>query len=357
VLGASANDGSALSPTSVIDFNDNYGGVTTTLCTLTIGTTVGGECLPPVGLPGTTAAGVNVFTGVYTGDATHTPSSSPSITINVAPDLTTAMLVGTPNPSSQGQPVTLTATVTGNFAAPTGPVVFTYGNVVLGSANLVAGGGFSSTATLTTTALPLGTDVVTATYAATLNFNAASASFTETITASLAGSFTITVTPTPVTVGVGYSTLLVVTVTPQNGFAQGVNLTCANLPTEASCFFDSPTIAAGGGTTNLVVGTTAPHTCGATQPYFLGSNSGGPGIAPVALPALAGLALLLVPGRRRWLRSLIAMAVVAAATQMTGCGTCTDLGTRPATYTFQVTGTATGSSTTQAQSVTLTVAI
>jgi hypothetical protein len=205
--------------------------------------------------------------------------------------------------------------------------------------------------------LPQGTDVVTATYAATPNFNGALATFTETITASLAGSFSITVTPTPVTVGVGYSTLLVVTVTPQNGFAQGVNLTCANLPTEASCLFDNAAIAPGGGTTNLVVGTTAPHTCGTTQPYFLGSNGGGPGIAPVALPALAGLALMFVPGKRRWLRSLIAMAVVAAATQMTGCGTCSDLGTRPATYTFQVVGTASSSSTTQAQSVTLTVTI
>jgi hypothetical protein len=357
VLSTTPSDGVALSPTSAINFNDNYNGVTTTLCTLVLGTGGGGTCLPPVGGPGTTPTGINVFTGVYPGDANHTGSSSIPITINVAPDTTTATLTGTPNPSPQGQPVTFTATVTGNAAAPTGPVVFTYGTMVLGSAQLVAGSGFSSTATLTTTVLPQGTDVITATYAATTNFNAASASFTETITQSLAGSFTITVTPSPVSVGVGYSALLMVTVTPRNGFVQGVNLTCANLPGEASCFFDNPAIAVGGGTSNLVLSTSAPHTCGTTTPYFLGSNSGGGGPWPMGLGALAGVAMLFVPGKRRWLRSLIAVAVVAAATQITGCGTCTDLGTRPATYTFHVVGTATGSSTTQAQSVTLTVTI
>jgi hypothetical protein len=357
VLSTTANDGSALSPASAISFTDNYNGVTTTLCTLVIGSGAGGTCLPPVGDPGTTLTGINVFTGVYPGDATHTGSSSIPVTINVAPDTTTATLTGAPNPSPQGRPVTFTATVTGNFAAPTGPVVFTYGGTVLGPANLVAGAGLSSTATLTTTLLPQGTDVITATYAPTLNFNGASATFRETITASLAGSFTVTVTPTPVTVGVGYSTLLVVTVTPQNGFAKNVNLTCANLPSEASCFFDSPSIAAGGGTTNLVVGTTAPHTCGTTTPYFLGSNSGGGGPWPMGLGALAGVAMLFIPGKKRWLKAMMALAVVAAMTQMTGCGTCTDLGTRPATYTFQVVGTAAGSSATQTQIVTLTVTI
>ena len=67
--------------------------------------------------------------------------------------------------------------------------------------------------------------------------------------------------------------------------------------------------------------------------------------------------LLIVPGRRRWLRALVAVAVVAAVTQISGCGTCTDLGTRPATYTFQVAGTAASSSTATTQTVTMNVTI
>jgi hypothetical protein len=105
------------------------------------------------------------------------------------------------------------------------------------------------------------------------------------------------------------------------------------------------------------VQTTSPHTCGTTTPYFYGSLGKGPLAAPFALPAMAGLVLLIVPGRRRWLRALLAVAAVASIAQISGCSTCTDLGTRPATYTFQVTGTATGSSTTQAQAVTMTVTI
>jgi hypothetical protein len=189
-----------------------------------------------------------------------------------------------------------------------------------------------------------------------MDFNGASASFTETITSSLAGSFKLTIVPNPVNVGVGYATLLAVTVTPVNGFSQDVKLSCANLPYEGSCFFDSPTITGGSGSTNLVVGTTAPHSCGTTQPYFLGSNGGG-GLAPYALPAIAGLLAIFLPGRRRWLRSLVAVVLVAAATQMSGCGNCTDLGTRPATYTFTVTGTSSGTSEVEAQTVTITVTI
>ncbi|MDP9049605.1 MAG: FG-GAP-like repeat-containing protein [Acidobacteriota bacterium] len=354
VTGVTANDNSTLSAASVIDFNDNYNGVTTTLCVLPIGPPVVG-CPAAVGTTLGTGVGTHVFTSVYLGDATHTGSSSPSVTIHVLPDTTTATLVGTPNPSPALLPVTFTATVTGNIVAPTGPIAFVFGNTLLQQTNLVPGSGSTSTATFTTSSLPVGNDLITVTYGSTLDFNAASASFTETVTPSLAGRFKLAVAPSPVTVGVGYSTLLTVTVTPVGGFAQDVTLSCANLPPEATCFFDSATIAGGNGSTNLVVATTAPHSCGSTQPYFLGANGGG--VAPYVLPAMAGLLALFIPGKRRWLRALIALAVVSAATQMTGCGNCTDLGTRPATYKFVVSGAAAGSSEIEAQSVTITVAI
>lgn len=360
---AYANDGSAL--TGNLNMLDAYTGPDAPppnpLCSVLAG--VAGACPNSVGTTEGTSVGLNVLTADYPGDATHAASTSGPIAITVLPDLTSQpTLAGAPNPSPLGQAVTFTATLTGNYAAPTGPVQFietfppTATVVLLGSANLVPGTGLTSTATFTTTTLPLGTDTITAGYAATQNFGAATfPTITETITPSLAGSFTLSVTPNPASVGVGYSTLLTVTVTPQNGFVQSVNLACANLPNEASCFFDSSTLTNGGGSTSLVVGTSAPHTCGTDQPYFLGQNGGGAG--RVAWPALAGLAALLLPGRRRWLRGLIALAAVAALTQMTGCSTCTDLGTRPATYTFQVTGTAAGTGEVQAQPVTITVTI
>jgi hypothetical protein len=356
-LGESANDGSAL--TGNVELIDTYTGADVPpplpLCVLPV---TGGACPNSVGTTQGTSVGLNVLTAYYPGDATHTASTSPPIAITVVPDLTSAMLTGSPNPSPALLPVTFTATVTGNYAAPTGPVAFFFGNTLLGQVNLVpSASGNTSTATLTTSILPVGNDLITMTYGATMNFAAAGASFTETITPSISGNFTISVTPASASVGVGYSTLLVVKVTPLNGFSQGVNLSCANLPSEATCFFDIANLTAGNYTTDLVIGTTAPHSCGASTPYFLGSNGGGPGVAPFALPAIAGLLAIFLPGRRRWMRSLLAVILVAGMTHLTGCGNCTDLGTRPATYTFQVTGAATGTSEVESQPVTITVKI
>ena len=354
-LDARSTDNSPL--TGTVQLIDTYTGPDVPppnpLCVLPI---VGGACANSVGTTQGTSIGLNVLTAFYPGDATHTASTSLPTAITVLPDTTSATLTGSPNPSAALLPVTFTATVTGNFVAPTGPIAFTFGNTLLGQVQLVPGAGKTSTASVTTSILPVGNDVINVFYGATENFNSASASFTETITSSLAGSFKLTIAPNPVNVGVGYAGLLAVTVTPVNGFSQDVKLSCANLPYEGSCFFDSTTITGGSGTTNLVVGTTAPHTCGTTQPYFLGSNGGG-GLAPYALPAIAGLLAIFLPGRRRWLRTLLAVVLVAAATHLTGCGTCTDLGTRPATYTFTVTGTSSGTSEVEAQTVTITVTI
>jgi hypothetical protein len=360
-----ALDGGALPGT--VSIYDAYTGAAppppSPLCTLPTGT--GGTCPASVGTTVGTSVGTNVITATYSGDSTHTGSTTmPGVTITVLQDTNTGSLSGAPNPSPLGQPVTFTATFTGNYAAPTGTVQFvelfppTTSAVVLGSATLVPGPGLSSTATFTTTALPLGTDSIQADYAATTDFAAANSPvITETVTPSVAGSFTLAVVPSPLSIGVGLGAQLDVTVTPQNGFSQSVNLACSNLPYEATCIFVNPTIAGGGGSTTLIVETTAPHSCGASTPYFYGAGGRGPLAAPFALPALAGLLLLIVPGKRRWLRALVVVAAVAAATQITGCSTCTDLGTRPGTYSFQVTGTAATSSEVQAQTVTITVAI
>jgi Big-like domain-containing protein len=72
----------------------------------------------------------------------------------------TTSVASSPNPSTYGQPVMLTATV--NSAAPggaTGKVTFKNGTTTLGIAMLSAG-----TASLTTTKLPVGTLSLTAGY-------------------------------------------------------------------------------------------------------------------------------------------------------------------------------------------------
>ena len=72
---------------------------------------------------------------------------------------TAANLSSSPNPSTQGQAVTFTATITSPTVVPTGPVTFTAGKTVLGTAQLSGG-----KAKLTISTLAVGSTKVTATY-------------------------------------------------------------------------------------------------------------------------------------------------------------------------------------------------
>jgi hypothetical protein len=338
------------------------------LCTLQASSTT--PCNANVGTG--TPAGTHVYYSVYSGDPNYIGSTSPTVTITVTRDTPAVTVTSSLNPAPSGQAVTLTATLLGAnaplgtalspvglYLPATGTVVFMNGSTTLCSSTLTAdSSNIFSTATCTTSTLPVGTDQITVSYAGDTNFlPAIPGSFPETITKVNAADFTVSATPNPASVGVGYAALLTVMVTANNGFAEGVNLTCGSLPNEATCTFAPAAIPSGGGTSMLIVLTTAPHSCGTTEPYFLGGNGGGPHLAPFALPALAGLVAFLIPGKRRWLRALMALIVVAGITQMTGCGNCTDLGTRPATYTFQVIGTSTGTGVVQSQTVTLNITI
>ncbi len=374
VTSVTASNPSTLLGTTVL--NDVYNGVQLPpLCTLQ--TLSMNPCPPSVGTG--TQAGVNVFTSSYvpgTQDAINGPSTSPSVTITVTRDTVMATVVGSPSAVPVGQPVTLTATLAGvnaplgtaaspvgYYLPPSGTVVFMEGGTALtcnSAATLVPSAtGVNSTATCTTSALPVGTDAVTVSYGGDLDFQptTSATAFNQTITPLVAPSFSLAATPNPVSVGVGYDAVLTVTVTPQNGFSEGVSLACGALPSEATCIFTSAAVAPGGGTSTLFVQTTSPHGCGTSQPYFVGGNGGGPGLVPLALPALAGLIAIFIPGKRRWLRALLAVSVTAGFLSIAGCGNCTDLGTRPATYTFQVIGTSTTTGEIQSQTVTLNVTI
>jgi hypothetical protein len=67
--------------------------------------------------------------------------------------------------------------------------------------------------------------------------------------------------------------------------------------------------------------------------------------------------LLCVPRRRTSIRPLLSLLLAALTlASLSGCGNCTDLGTRPGTYTIQITGTSIGDTpTTISQKLTVTV--
>ena len=170
--------------------------------------------------------------------------------------------------------------------------------------------------------------------------------------ASAGTGFVMTVTPTVVSVGAGNTTSVSVTITDLNNFSQPVQLSCSGLPNEASCTFAMSLIPAGGGTTTLLVGAAAPHNCGSNVPYFVAGSRRGVGI-------FAAMVMCFFARRRRLLKGVVLALAICIWPLLSGCGgNCTDLGTKPGSYTFTVTGTSTGSPVvTQMQVMKMTVTI
>jgi hypothetical protein len=125
----------------------------TPLCT---GTTLGGIATCTTSF---TLTGSHVITAAYSGDLYHNPSSA-ALKETVTPYPSTTAVISAPNPSTYGQSVTLTATVTsGEAGGPTGTVAFYVGSTKWGLGTLSGG-----VATFTTTKLPKGTLTITADY-------------------------------------------------------------------------------------------------------------------------------------------------------------------------------------------------
>ena len=163
-------------------------------------------------------------------------SETPATVVFTIHSPTTATLTATPNPSINGQSVTMTATITASLSGtPTGAVQFWNGATSLGTATLSSG-----VATLSTTALPVGALTLQASYLGAGNFIASNSvpydqKVNETTTTALTSSlnpanvgqkvtFTATVTPsvsgTPTgTVSLYQGSSLVATSTLSGGVA------------------------------------------------------------------------------------------------------------------------------------------
>ncbi len=326
----SSNDGSTL--TGTVTFYDG----TINICTIPVTQTTSCPASAGTGF----AVGSHMLTAAYSGDTTHLGSISNGVPIMVVPDATTITLTSSANPGLYGQSVAFTATAQAAHATPTGPVSFLDGSTVLGAATLNSSG----VATFNTASLEPGSHTITATYAGdTKTAASSSTALIEAVNAPPTtgqNPFTLTVTGSP-TVDIGDAVNLLVTVAPQTGSIQPVQLSCAGLPSESTCTFGTATLPVNGGTTSLQITTMFPHSCESAA-----SSSQSAGL-PFAGPALTGLMLLFLPRRRRKalkgpLLAIIAVCGVATLTTLTGCGNCTDLGTRPGDYTINVIGASTG---------------
>jgi hypothetical protein len=116
------------------------------------------------------------LTAMYMGDENNLSSTSSVVDQVITETTSSATLSSSLNPSTAGQAVTFTATITSPTVGATGPVIFTAGKTVLGTAQL--GGG---KAKLTISTLPVGSTTVTATYYGDSNIAKSSASVKQSV--------------------------------------------------------------------------------------------------------------------------------------------------------------------------------
>jgi sugar lactone lactonase YvrE len=286
--------------------------------------------------------GALIMTAAYSGNAGFGGSTSSALTETVvaaAPVTTTTTLTVSPDPAFDGQPATLTATVSpAPTGSPAGTVSFYSGTTLLGMGTLDASG----VATFTSGSLVVGADSLTAVYAGDAGFAAStSAALTLTVTTS----FSVTAPTTAVPVAPGGAVTVDLTVPPLGGaFNSVVTLSASGLPAGATATFNPPTVTPGSAGAPSVM-TIQLATLAAGIPANLPADHPKLPAAPFAIViGLFGTGLSAVFGRKRSSRQfalvLLLTSLGVTASVLTGCGGGFQNSQTPAgNYTITVTGT------------------
>jgi hypothetical protein len=185
-------------------------------------------------------------------------------------------------------------------------------------------------ATFTTTTLPVGSDSITASYAASGNYTA-STSGTVTVTVAAAGTQTVGIgfSSNTLTVKAGSVGQLTLTVSPVGGFVGTVNLACSGLPAESSCVFNPTSLTFTAANNNqaqtITMNVATSGATAALQPFAPLHNSTGSSMPMLAgafwLPGLlaAGVGLR-KKNASRTLHLLVLLVLLAGVGMMTACG-------------------------------------
>jgi subtilase family serine protease len=298
-------------------------------------------------LPG----GSDQISASYGGDSNYQNSAeNTSVTVTL---LGSATSVSTSNASiSSGTSVTLSATVAASKSggpAPTGTVQFSAGtnssggSTTLGSAVPVASGA----ASLTTTAIPAGTQYVFASYSGDSNYSPSTASTAEVVTG--AASFTVAAAPASIAIskpGASGSTTL--TFAASGNYTGTITLSstqCSGLPAESTCSFGTtPLILNGNGSiaqSALIIQTTAASAAPASM--LARPNRPWP-LAAIAFAAmLIGFlgatyvrAFRFAPRSRAAALAVLTVALLLTFTSCGGGGGTTNPGTPAGSYTVTV---------------------
>jgi hypothetical protein len=287
-------------------------------------------------VPGATGTNVGNYTLAATNGTLTVTAATPGIL------LATTATSGFNGATS----ITLTATLSSpTSGTPTGMVTFYAGTTAVGTATIASG-----MAMLTTTALPVGSDSVTAVYAGDGNFS----SVTSTpILITIAAGFGVTATSTALAFpSTNYEQAQTFLNINPGGQSYTLTFGCTGLPAKLSCAFSPATVP--------LTGVTATQTVQLLVSNSNASASLGKGWGDTRGVQLAGISLagLLLCGlrRRKFARALlVAVLALAGMAAMSGCGTSpTALDQGAGTYSFNVV-VSSGSTTVQTIPFTLTV--
>jgi len=325
----------------------------------------------PIALSATATSGLTVAFSVLSGPATVSGSTLTITGIGTvvvaadqpgnqnflaAPEVTHTITVNkgfplikvaaSPNPVFLLTPVTLTATVSSTAATPTGSIVFSNGTTVLGPATLNSG-----VASITTSALTLGQDPITAAYSGDGNYNPATSQPAN----EAVQDFTLTVTGSSTqTIQYGGIATYALAIAPIDGptIPSAITLTASGAPSGSTIAFSPATLPAGSPASNVTLTIQVPSVIATSNAPLHGTRT-------LAALALFGLVL---PFRRRLNRHgkfadrvgciLLLLAGFSASAALTGCGASIIV---PRVQTFAVTVTATSGALSHATATTVIV--
>jgi hypothetical protein len=269
------------------------------------------------------AAGTVLAVGQHTLTVTFTPTdmvdyttSSITVTLTVVPATPALSLTSNNNPVFVSNAVTFTVSITSYSTAPTGTVVFYDGSTQIGTGTVTNG-----VATLTTTALAIANNAITATYSGDSSYGPASSGTlsenVEDFSLVPAGNGTLTV-PAASLASFG------LVITPIGGptLPGGMTFTVTGLSLGSTASFSPATITAGSASGNITLLVQLPGNAAMQMPDRPFDRR----LKGSSLPLALSLILLPFAGRlrkaaRRW-KGLAVLAIlgIALAVGLTGCG-------------------------------------